>query len=58
FADMAPMRENITPEDCGNAALYLCSDMAAHVTGEILYVDSGYNIMVAADMRQPKKETD
>ncbi len=58
FADMAPMRENITPEDCGNAALYLCSDMAAHVTGEILYVDSGYNIMVAADMRLPKKETE
>jgi enoyl-[acyl-carrier protein] reductase I len=51
FADMAPMRENITTEDCGNAALYLCSDMAAHVTGEVHYVDSGYNIMAAADPR-------
>ena len=52
FAEMAPMRENVTPEDCGNAAVYLCSNMAAHVTGEILYVDSGYNIMAAPE---PKK---
>lgn len=53
FADVAPLRENVTPEDCGNAALYLCSDMASHVTGEILYVDSGYNIMGVVD---PRKE--
>jgi enoyl-[acyl-carrier protein] reductase I len=45
FAEMAPMRENISIEDVGNAALYLCSDMSTHVTGEIHYVDSGYNIM-------------
>jgi len=45
FADMAPLRENIFPEDIGNAALYLCSDMSAKVTGEVHYVDSGYNIM-------------
>jgi enoyl-[acyl-carrier protein] reductase I len=56
FADMAPMRENITIEDCGNAALYLCSDMSAHVTGEIHYVDSGYNIMAAPDPKA--KESD
>jgi enoyl-[acyl-carrier protein] reductase I len=56
FADMAPMRENVTPEDCGNAALYLCSDMASHVTGEVLYVDSGYNIMAAADPKANPKE--
>jgi enoyl-[acyl-carrier protein] reductase I len=49
FADMSPMRENITIEDVGNAALYLCSDMSAHVTGEIHYVDSGYNIMASSD---------
>jgi enoyl-[acyl-carrier protein] reductase I len=52
FVDMAPMRENITIEDCGNAAVYLCSDWAAHVTGEIHYVDSGYNIMATPE---PKK---
>ncbi len=49
FAEMAPMHENITIEDVGNAALYLCSDMSAHVTGEIHYVDSGYNIMAAPE---------
>ena len=49
FADMAPMRENISIEDVGNAAVYLCSDMSAHVTGEIHYVDSGYNIMASPD---------
>jgi enoyl-[acyl-carrier protein] reductase I len=45
FAEMAPLRENITIEDVGKAAVFLCSDMAAHITGQVLYVDSGYNIM-------------
>ena len=40
-----PMRRNVTQVDVGNAAVFLCSDLAAGVTGEILYVDSGYNIM-------------
>lgn len=59
FAEMAPLRENITIEDCGNAAVYLCSDWAAHVTGEIHYVDSGYNIMAAPEpnvVREQKGE--
>jgi enoyl-[acyl-carrier protein] reductase I len=55
FAEVAPMRENITQEDCGNAAVYLCSDMAAHVTGEILFVDSGYNIMTVPEMKSASK---
>lgn len=55
FVEMAPMRENITIEDCGNAAVYLCSDMSAHVTGEIHYVDSGYNIMAAPDPNSLKE---
>ncbi len=45
FADMAPLRTNVTQEDVGNAAVFLCSDLAAKITGEILFVDSGYNIM-------------
>jgi enoyl-[acyl-carrier protein] reductase I len=45
FADVAPLKENVTQEDVGNAAVYLCSDLAAKVTGEIHYVDAGYNIM-------------
>jgi enoyl-[acyl-carrier protein] reductase I len=45
FADMSPMRENVTTEDVGNAAVFLASDMSARVTGDVLYVDSGFNIM-------------
>jgi enoyl-[acyl-carrier protein] reductase I len=42
-AEVAPMRRNVTTEDVGNAAAFLCSDLAAGITGEILYVDSGFN---------------
>jgi enoyl-[acyl-carrier protein] reductase I len=45
FADMSPMRENITIEDVGNSAVFLASDLSAKITGEVLYVDSGFNIM-------------
>ena len=45
FNRLVPLRENIGIEDIGNTALYLCSDMSAKVTGEILYVDSGFNIL-------------
>lgn len=40
---------NITQEDVGNAARFLLSDWADHITGEVLYVDGGYNIMGAPD---------
>ncbi len=41
----APLRRNVTQEDVANSAAFLCSDWARGVTGEILYVDSGYNIV-------------
>ena len=41
----APLRRNVTGEDVGKAGAFLLSDMASGVTGEILYVDCGYNIM-------------
>src|SRR5210317_846682 len=44
-ATNAPLRRNVTIEDVGNAAAFLCSDMAAGITGENIYVDSGYNIV-------------
>jgi enoyl-[acyl-carrier protein] reductase I len=37
----------VTPEDVGNAAAFLLSDLAAAVTGEILYVDAGFSHVVA-----------
>jgi enoyl-[acyl-carrier protein] reductase I len=45
FHRLAPLGELITPEDIGGTALYLCSDLSSKVTGEIIFVDSGYNIL-------------
>jgi enoyl-[acyl-carrier protein] reductase I len=42
-AAAAPLKRNVTIEDVGNAAAFLCSDLAAGITGEILYVDGGYS---------------
>ena len=42
-AEVAPLRRNVTLEDVGNAAAFLCSDLAAGITGEITYVDAGFN---------------
>ena len=42
---VSPIRRNVTPTDVGNAAAFLCSDLAAGIAGEILYVDGGYNII-------------
>ena len=42
-ADASPLRRNVTTEDVGNAATFLCSDMASGITGEIVYVDCGYS---------------
>ena len=41
----APLRRTVTIEDVGNVAAFLCSDLAAGVTGEVTYVDAGYNIL-------------
>ncbi len=45
FTDLAPLHQEIDIEDIGKTAVYLCSDLAAKTTGEVIYVDSGYNIM-------------
>lgn len=43
--DYAPLRRTVTIEDVGNVGAFLCSDLAAGVTGEVTYVDAGYNIL-------------
>ena len=43
--ERAPMKRNITVEEVAKTALYLCSDLASGVTGEIIHVDTGYHIM-------------
>jgi enoyl-[acyl-carrier protein] reductase I len=42
----APLRRNVTIEDVGNAAVFLLSDFASGITGEITYVDNGFNTTV------------
>lgn len=43
--ERSPLRRNIRADEVAAAALYLCSDLASAVTGEILHVDAGYNVM-------------
>ena len=45
--EQAPLRRNVTIEDVGNAAAFLLSDLAAGVTGEVMYVDAGFRNVVA-----------
>ncbi len=46
-AEKAPLRKNTEPSEVADTALYLCSNLARGVTGEILYVDGGYHIIGA-----------
>ncbi len=45
FNEIAPLREHISIDDVGRTALYLGSDLSSAVTGEVLYVDGGFNIL-------------
>ena len=53
-AAAAPLRRNVSIEEVGNAAAFLCSDLASGITGEILYVDAGYSIM-GMSFAEPEK---
>ena len=44
-SNRAPLKRNITQDEVSKTALYLASEMSSGVTGEILHVDAGYNIM-------------
>lgn len=43
--EKVPLKENITQESVGDLAAFLCSDRSRHITGEVMYVDSGYHMM-------------
>jgi enoyl-[acyl-carrier protein] reductase I len=43
--ERTPLRRNVDQAEVGKTALYLCSDLASGVTGEVVYVDAGYNIL-------------
>ncbi|GAB4498055.1 MAG: enoyl-ACP reductase [Anaerolineales bacterium] len=51
FAEIAPLRQNVTIEDVGGTAVFLASELGSKVTGQVIYVDSGYNIL---GMPEPK----
>jgi enoyl-[acyl-carrier protein] reductase I len=55
FADVSPLGENVTIEDVGNAAVFLASDLSKKITGEVLYVDAGFNIM---GVQMPMKDAE
>ncbi len=44
-AERSPLKRNVEPREVGNCAAFLCSDMSSGITGEIIYVDCGFNIM-------------
>jgi len=51
------MRENVTIEDVGNSAVFLASDLSRRITGEVLYVDSGFNTVgVQMSTKEEKSE--
>jgi enoyl-[acyl-carrier protein] reductase I len=43
--ERTPLRRNVSIEEVGNAAAFLCSDLASGITGDVLYVDTGYHIL-------------
>jgi len=47
-AKQTPLRRNVTTEEVGNAAMFLCSDLASGISGEIMYVDGGFNTTAMA----------
>ncbi len=57
FADLAPLRRNIGIEDVGGAAVWLASDLSSAVTGEVLFVDAGYNIMGVPNLDDQPSES-
>ncbi|HBI21422.1 MAG TPA: enoyl-[acyl-carrier-protein] reductase FabI, partial [Legionella sp.] len=50
YAESTPLRRNITPEEVGNTAAFLCSDLGSGITGEVVHVDAGYHAVSMSDL--------
>lgn len=50
YASVTPLKRNITKEEVGNAAAFLCSDLASGITGEVVHVDAGYHAVSMSDV--------
>jgi enoyl-[acyl-carrier protein] reductase I len=57
YEKSTPLRRNVTTEDVGNSALYLISELSSGVTGEIHYVDAGFNVGPGLSPEAPPRET-
>lgn len=51
-AAQTPLRRNVTIEEVGNASAFLCSDLASGISGEVLYVDGGFNTTAMGNLEQ------
>ncbi len=51
-AGQTPLRRNVSIEEVGNAAAFLCSDLASGISGEVLYVDGGFNTTAMGGLEQ------
>ncbi|KTD08588.1 enoyl-ACP reductase FabI [Legionella jamestowniensis] len=50
YANSTPLKRNITAEEVGNAAAFLCSDLASGITAEVVHVDAGYHAVSMTDL--------
>lgn len=50
FENTAPLRRTVTIEDVGNTAAFLCSDLAAGITGEVVHVDAGFSTVAMSEL--------
>ena len=54
YAERAPLGRTVTTEEVGNVAAFLCSDLASGITGEITYVDAGFNTSAMSSVPKNK----
>ncbi|MDX1836435.1 enoyl-[acyl-carrier-protein] reductase FabI [Legionella taurinensis] len=52
YANSTPMRRNVTAEEVGNTAAFLCSDLASGITAEVIHVDAGYHAVSMSDLTE------
>lgn len=50
YAETTPMKRNVTAEEVGNTAAFLCSDLASGITAEVVHVDAGYHAVAMSDL--------
>jgi len=52
YADLTPLKRNITADEVGNTAAFLCSNLASGITGEVVHVDAGYHAVSMSNLTE------